>query len=181
MTTAQAETTVPTGSWTCDPVHSHVGFSVKHVVGTFRGDFGKYEAGLSDAEGEPKLVGLVQVASIRVDDEGLQGHLLSPEFFDVERFPELRFESTKITREGDQVVVDGELTIRGETRDVVGRGEISGPGIGPDDNERIGLDLETKVDRHEFGLHWNQDLPDGGKALGDEVTLSVHLELIKDA
>jgi len=181
MTTAQAESTIPTGTWKTDTVHSHVGFAVKHVVGTFRGSFSDYDVSLSDAEGEQKLQGSVAVESIQVDDENLQGHLLSPEFFDAERNPEIQFESKGITREGDQLVVDGELSLAGKSREVVSRGEIDGPLVGPDDNDRIGIDLETKVDRHDFGLDWNQDLPNGGKALGDEVTLTVHLELVKQA
>jgi polyisoprenoid-binding protein YceI len=180
MATAQAESTIPTGTWKSDPVHSHVGFAVKHVVGTFRGGFNRYEVGLSDSEGEPKLVGTVQVESIQVEDEQLQGHLLSPEFFDAERNPELRFESAKITREDDQLVVDGVLTVAGESRNVVGRGEIAGPAQGPDGKGHLGIDLETRVDRHEFGLDWQLETPDGGKTLGDEVTLSVHLELVED-
>ena len=78
------------------------------------------------------------------------------------------------------MVVDGELTIRGATRPVVARGEISGPAPGPDGNESVGIDLETKVDRHDYGLDWQMDLPNGGKTLGDDVTLTVHLELIKE-
>jgi polyisoprenoid-binding protein YceI len=181
MTTAQAESTIPTGTWQSDPVHSHVGFAVKHVVGTFRGSFGKFEATLSDASGQPQLSGHVPVESVQVKDENLQGHLLSPEFFDAEKTPEISFQSTGITAEDGQTVIDGELTVRGVTKPVVARGEVSGPAPGPDSNDRIGLDLETKVDRHDYGLDWQMDLPGGGKTLGDEVTLSVHLELIKES
>jgi polyisoprenoid-binding protein YceI len=180
MTTAQTESTIPTGNWQSDRIHSHVGFAVRHVVGTFRGDFGEFEATLSDASGEPKLTGKVPVESVHVDEENLYGHLLSPEFFDKERTPEIRFESTGISSEDGQIAVEGELTVKGITKPVVARGEIVGPAQGPDDNERIGIDLETNVDRHDFGLDWNMDLPDGGKALGDEVTLQVHLELVKE-
>ncbi len=179
MTTAQAESTIPTGTWQSDPVHSHVGFAVKHVVGTFRGSFGEFEATLSDDSGEPRLSGQVPVESVQVKDENLEGHLLSPEFFDAEQTPEISFDSTAIEVEDGQVVIDGELTVRGTTKQVVARGEINGPAPGPADSERLGLDLEAKVDRHDYGLDWQMDLPGGGKALGDEVTLTVHLELIK--
>jgi polyisoprenoid-binding protein YceI len=179
MTTAQAESTIPTGTWQSDPVHSHVGFAVKHVVGTFRGSFGEFKASLSDASGKPRLSGSVPAESVQVKEENLYGHLLSPEFFDVEKTPEISFESTGIQAEDGQVVIDGELTVRGTTKPVVARGELSGPAPGPDGNDRIGLDLETKVDRHDYGLDWQMELPGGGKTLGDEVTLSVHLELIK--
>jgi polyisoprenoid-binding protein YceI len=180
MSTAQAESTIPTGTWQSDPVHSHVGFAVKHVVGTFRGSFGEFEATLSDTSGQPQLVGRVPAESVQVREENLQGHLLSPEFFDVEQTPEISFQSTGIQAEDGQVVIDGELTVKGITKPVVARGEINGPAAGPDGNDRIGLDLETKVDRHDYGLDWQMELPGGGKTLGDEVTLSVHLELIKE-
>jgi polyisoprenoid-binding protein YceI len=181
MTTAQAESTIPTGSWQSDPVHSSAGFAVKHVVGTFRGSFDGFDGRLSDVSGSPELSGQAKVDSVQVQEENLYGHLLSPEFFDAEQHPEIIFESKEISTEGDQVVVNGELTVKGITKPVVARGEISGPALGPDENERIGIDLETKVDRHDYGLDWQMNLPGGGKTLGDEVTLTVHLELVKEA
>ncbi|MGA8805925.1 MAG: YceI family protein [Solirubrobacterales bacterium] len=180
MATAQAESTIPTGTWQSDPIHSNVGFAVRHIVGTFRGSFGKFDATLSDASGQPRLTGEVPVDSVQVPEENLETHLLSPEFFDKDQAPEIRFESTGITRDGDQLVVDGELTVKGVSKPVVARGEVTGPGAAPD-GERLGLDLEAKVDRHDFGLDWNMDMPDGEKMLGDEVTLNVHLELVKEA
>ena len=178
MTTAQAESTIPTGSWRADSLHSHVGFAVKHnQVATFRGSFGDYEVLVSDADGGPKLSGLARVESVQVDDENLHGHLLSPEFFDAEWHPEVRFESSSIAREDDQLVVQGELTIKGTTKPVVAHGEVSGPVVGAGDSERIGLDLETRIDRNEYGVDFNAPLPDGGRVLEDEVTISVHLEL----
>jgi polyisoprenoid-binding protein YceI len=176
MSTAQAESTIPTGTWQSDPVHSTAGFAVKHVVGTFRGSFDEFHATLSDGS----LSGRAPVSSVRVKEENLHAHLLSPEFFDAERHPEIRFESSDIAVEDGQVVIDGELTVKGITKAVVARGEISGPATGPSGAETIGLELETQVDRHDFGLDWQLDLPGGGKTLGDEVTLSVHLELVKE-
>src|SRR5262249_19483460 len=173
MTTAQAESTIPTGTWQSDPIHSTVGFAVRHVVGTFRGSFGDFAASLSDASGAPELTGSVPVASVEVKEENLKGHLLSPEFFDAERNPEIGFRSISLSREGDEVVVEGELTVNAVTKAVIARGEITGPAPGPD-AERIGIELETKVDRHDYGLDWNMELPGGGNVLGDEVTLTVH-------
>jgi polyisoprenoid-binding protein YceI len=180
VTTAQKESIIPTGTWQSDPVHSHAGFSVKHVVGTFRGSFKVFNATLTDASGKPELSGRAPVESVEVSEENLYGHLQSPEFFDAEQNPEILFEANEISREGDQVVLEGDLTLKGTTKAVVARGEIRGPAVGPDDNERIGIDLETTVDRHDYGLDWNMDLPGGGKALGDEVTITVHLELVKE-
>jgi polyisoprenoid-binding protein YceI len=180
MATAQAESTIPTGTWQSDPVHSHAGFSVKHVVGTFRGQFEEFAATLSDESGEPQLSGRAPVSSVQVKEENLYGHLLSPEFFDAERHPEIGFESKGITVEDGQVAIEGELTIKGITKPVVARGEINGPVPGPADSERLALDLETKLDRHDYGMDWQMDLPGGGKTLGDEVTLIVHVELVKE-
>jgi polyisoprenoid-binding protein YceI len=180
MATAQAESTIPAGTWQSDPVHSTVGFAVRHAVGTFRGGFGKFEATLSDVSGEPRLSGRVPVESVEVKEENLETHLLSPEFFDRDQTPEITFESSKVAPEDDQLVVDGELTVKGITRPVTARGKLTGPIPGADGKDRLGIELETTVDRHDYGLDWNMDMPDGSKILGDEVTLSVHLELIKE-
>ena len=180
MATAQAESTIPGGTWQSDPVHSTVGFAVRHAVGTFRGGFGQFEASLGDSSGEPRLSGHVPVESVEVKEENLETHLLSPEFFDRDRTPEITFESSKVTHEDGTLVVEGELTVKGNSRKVVATGDINGPIPGPDGNDRLGIDLATIVDRHVFGLDWNMDMPDGSKILGDEVTLTVHLELIKE-
>lgn len=178
--TTTAESTIPTGTWQSDAVHSTVGFAVRHAVGTFRGSFGVFEATLSDGSGEPQLTGRVPVESVEVKDENLETHLLSPEFFDQDQAPEISFESTKVAEDADEIVVDGELSVKSTSKPVVARGRLSGPIPGPDGNDRIGIDLETTVDRHDYGLDWNMDLPDGSKILGDEVTLTVHLELVKE-
>jgi polyisoprenoid-binding protein YceI len=180
MTTAQAESTIPTGTWQSDPVHSSVGFAVRHAVGTFRGAFGEFEATLSARGGEAKLTGRVPVEGVEVKEENLEAHLLSPEFFDRDQSPEIGFESTRIAAEDGKLVVDGELSVKGTSKAVTARGELKGPIPGPDGNDRIGIDLETTVDRHDYGLDWNMDMPDGSKMLGDEVTLIVHLELVRE-
>jgi len=175
------ETTIPAGTYTLDKVHSHVGFAIKHmVVATFRGRFEEYDATLEvGPDGSPRLVGTVGVGSIEVKDENLAGHLQSPEFFDAERHPELRFESESIRIDNGDVVVDGRLTIKGETRPVEARGTIVGPHEDIAGNTKLGLELTAIVDRTEFGLKWNAPLPKGGMALGNDVTLSVDLELVK--
>jgi polyisoprenoid-binding protein YceI len=179
MTTAQA--ILPEGTWKSDPIHSSVGFSVKHMgAGTFRGSFDEYDVSIGELDGELRLTGSASVDSVDVKDETLKGHLLSPEFFDAERHPEITFASRDIREDGGGIVVEGELTIKGITKTVEGRGSISGPVEDPAGGERIGIDLETVVDRHEFGLDWNADLPQGGSVLGDDVTLTIHLELAKE-
>ena len=168
------------GTYVLDPIHSSASFAVKHmVVSTFRGRFEKFDATLTDG----KLVGTVDVGSIVVKDENLAAHLQSPEFFDAERHPELRFESSEIrpTGEGDEVVVDGELTIKGITKAVEARGTLEGPAVTFGDVNKVGLTLEAIIDSTEFGLNWNAPLPKGGFALANDVKLIVELELAEQA
>jgi polyisoprenoid-binding protein YceI len=150
------------------------------VVATFRGSFDDFEVKLENEDGEPKLHGAVRVESVQVRDENLNAHLLSPDFFDAERHPEIMFASTGIRVEGDDLVVDGDLTIKGTTRNIEAHGQLTGPIEHPAGGERIGIDLETTVDRTEFGLNWNAPLPRGGFAVENDVTLTVHLELAKE-
>jgi polyisoprenoid-binding protein YceI len=181
MATVTQETAIPTGVWKSDPIHSSVGFSVKHmVVATFRGAFTDFDITLDNSDGEPRLYGAVRVPSVDVRDETLKGHLLAPDFFDAERTPELRFTSTDIRTEGGELVVDGELEIKGTSRPVQARGTIVGPVQNIGGKEGVGIDLSTTVDRREYGLNWNAELPKGGFAVENEVTLNVHLELAKE-
>jgi polyisoprenoid-binding protein YceI len=166
------------GTWVLDPIHSSASFAVKHmVVSTFRGRFEKFDATLTDG----KLVGTVDVGSIVVKDENLAAHLQSPEFFDSEAYPEIKFESLKVVRNGDDVTVEGNLTIKDNTHPVTGTGTISGPAEDPFGNTKLGLTLETTIDRTKYGLNWNAPLPKGGFALSDDVKLTVELELAKVA
>ena len=174
-------TDLPVGTWTVDPVHSSANFAVKHmVVATFRGQFEQIDGSLTvNEDGSAKLVGLVKVESVKVKDDNLKGHLGSPDFFDNERYPEIRFESTSIRRTGDELVLDGELTIKDKTHPVEATGTISGPAITLGDAEKIGLTLETVVDRTQFGLSFNAPLPKGGFAVENDVKLTIELELAK--
>jgi polyisoprenoid-binding protein YceI len=179
--TVQESVAIPTGTWKSDPIHSHIGFSVKHmVVATFRGAFGDYKVTLSDESGEPRISGEVGVSSIEVKDEALQGHLLSPDFFDAERYPEISFNSSSIRVEGDEIVVAGELNIKGTTKQVEALGTITQPIEDPAGGLHVGLDISTNLDRREFGLNWNADLPKGGAVLSNDVKLEIHIELAKD-
>jgi polyisoprenoid-binding protein YceI len=177
-TTAEQTTSIPTATWSLDPIHSAVGFAVNYSgAGTVRGGFKEFDAKLIDG----KLEGSAKVASVTFDEPQLVGHLLSPDFFDAERFPELRFASKSIERNGDEVTIDGELTLRGVTKPVTITGTIVGPtpdagAAGP--FERLALDLETKVDRSAFGIDWNRDLPSGDPALANNVKITANLALV---
>jgi polyisoprenoid-binding protein YceI len=181
MTTAQLENVIPTGVWKSDPVHSNVDFSVKHmVVATYRGGFSDFDVTLANEDGEPRLYGAARVDSVDVRDETQRGHLLAPDFFDAELHPEITFASTAIRRDGEELIVEGDLTIKGTTKPVEARGHIAGPVSHPVGGERIGIDLQTTVDRTEFGLKWNASLPSGGVMVENDVTLTLHLELAKE-
>jgi polyisoprenoid-binding protein YceI len=173
-TTTQA---VPTGTWTVDKVHSNVGFAVDYMAGTFTGSFSDFDASLTDGV----LKGSAKVASVQVKDPNLEGHLQAPDFFDAERYPELTFESKSIERDGDQLKIDGEITIKGHTEPVAIEAVINGPLNDPYGGERIGLKLEAKVDRTKFGVSWNNPLPSGEPALSNEVTIIAELQLSKQA
>ena len=169
---------VPAGSYNVDPVHSTFGFAVKHNgVSTFRGHFEQVDAKLEDGV----LTGTAQVDSVKTAIPDLKGHLLSPDFFNAEQTPTVTFRSTDIRiadgRDGE-VEVDGELTIRGVTKPVTATGTIA-YGVGLSGAEVVGFDLEAKIDRREYGLNWQAELPSGGEALGWDVVLEVHLELPK--
>ena len=174
------EQQIPSGTWRLDTVHSSVDFEVKHMmVSTFRGGFEEFDATLTSGDDGVRLSGVVQADSLKVRDENLAGHLRSAEFFDTDRYPEIRFESTSIRIEGDEAILEGDLTIKGNTNRVTARGAYVGPHEDILGNTKIGLSFETVVDRTRFGLEWNAPLPSGGFALSNEVTLIVELELAK--
>jgi polyisoprenoid-binding protein YceI len=183
MSTATTQP-IATGTWKIDPIHSHVGFSVKHmVVATFRGRFEEYAGELTAGEdGRPQLAGSVQVDSIVVKDENLAGHLKSPDFFDSADYPEITFSSTDVrVHDGGELEVEGDLTIKGNTHRVTVRGSIVGPHVDIAGNDKLGAELEVVIDRRDYGLDWNAPLPKGGFALENDVKLAVSLELVKEA
>jgi polyisoprenoid-binding protein YceI len=152
------------------------------VVATFRGHFEDLAATLTvNEDGTAELSGTVGAASIVVKDENLQAHLGAPDFFDSERYPELRFVSKSIRRDGEQLVLDGDLTIKGQTHPVEARGTITDPVETLGGAVKIGLTLETVIDRAKYGMNWNAPLPKGGVALADDVKLTVELELAQAA
>jgi polyisoprenoid-binding protein YceI len=169
--------TIPAGTWTIDPSHSRVEFSIRHMgIASIRGSFTDFDAVLEGGD-EPRIAGAIRVASVDTRDEARDGHLQSPEFFDAERYGEITFASTRF--EGEKVV--GDLTIRGVTREVELDARVTGAGTDPWGNERLGIELEGEIDRHEFGVSWNTPLPTGGLLLGDTVRLSAGFSAVKGA
>jgi polyisoprenoid-binding protein YceI len=173
----EGRTALPTGTWVLDPVHSTIGFELPYLAGTFRGHFADVDAKLT----ADSLSGSARVASVDVKDENLAAHLQSPEFFDVERHPELTFASDSIDLADDQLKVHGEITIRGTTKPVELVGTLAGPITDGFGRERVNVQLETSVDRTEFGLNWNMPLPNGQPALQNEVKLVAELYFVQEA
>ena len=174
-------TVIPAGTWSIDPVWSTLEFEVRKIglfpiKGRVPGFTGSIEGGSS-----PSIEGTVDVTSITTFDETRDGHLQSPDFFDAERYPEFRFESTAVDVVGDELVVTGNLTIKGTTKLVELRGAFLGAGADPYGNDRIGLQLETTVDRTDFGLNWNAPLPGGGFLLPNDVVLRATFAAVREA
>ena len=175
MSTIATRQALPTGTWTLDPVHSDVGFSLEYMAGTFRGAFSRVDARVA---GGP-LEASAEVASVQVKDPALEAHLQSPEFFDAERHPQLTFTSNHVARSAAEVTIAGEITIRGHTEPVELRGTIGDPITDPYGNERFGLRLQATVDRTAFGIDWNAELPTGEPALANDVQLVVDLQFVR--
>ena len=173
------ELRLPAATWNVDPIHSTVGFAVKYMVSTFRTEFDRYEATLDTTGDEPRLYGSVAPDSIVIKDPNFHAHLQSPDFFDTERHPAITFESTSFRIDGDRLVVAGDLTIKGETRRIEARGELSPVHEDLGGRERIGVQLEAAIDRSHFGVSWNAPLPKGGLALANETKLLVDLFFVR--
>lgn len=178
MTTA-VQHDLPAATWTLDKTHSTAGFAIKYMVSTFRTEFTSFDATLDTTGDQPRLTGSVDPSSIAVKDEHFHAHLQSADFFDTERHPAITFESTGWRVDGDELVVDGELTIKGDTRAVEARGTLVTAYTDPWGNTRAGATLEAIVDRSHFGLNWNNPLPKGGLALANDVKLLVDLQFVQ--
>jgi polyisoprenoid-binding protein YceI len=177
MSTIEAQKTIPAGTYAADPAHSSIEFTAQHMdISTIRGSFLKFEASLEGGD-EPRVSGTIDTATIDTRDETRDGHLKNADFFDVERFPTATFSGTLVAP--DKLV--GELTLRGVTKPIEMTANVTGPAVDPWGNSRVGIDLEGTVNRHDFGVSWNLDLPNGGKLLEDEVTLIASLSFVKQA
>jgi polyisoprenoid-binding protein YceI len=180
LMSAATLTIAPAGTWSLDPVHSRVDFEVSYLAGTFKGEFHEIGAELTVDADRASLAGTAEVASVDVKDENLSAHLQAPDFFDAEQYPELRFTADDIRLDGDgKVSVAGELTIKGVTQPVTVTGTATAPIADPYGTERIGLRLTTKIDRTDFGVSWNNPLPNGDPSLANDVTILAELQFVK--
>ncbi len=177
MTTATL--TQPTTTWTADLAHSGVEFAVKHlVVSTVKGRFAKFSATITTNDGV--LTGItaeIDPASINTGIDQRDTHLRSADFFDVEQYPVMTFTSREIVaKDAGEYTVQGELTMRGQTKPVTFQVEVDGSEIkDPWGNRRVGATATGKLSRKEWGLTWNQALEFGGVAVSDEVKFTFNI------
>ena len=173
-----------TSTWNVDASHSQVGFAVKHlVISNVRGEFGAYQGKvvLDDADVTRSTVeATIDVNSVNTKVADRDAHLKSPDFFDVAKYPSITFKSTKVAKAGkDQLKVTGDLTLHGVTKPVVLDVSTSPEVKGMYGETRRAFAATTKISRKDYGLTWNK-LVEAGPAVGDEVTIALDLEAVKD-
>jgi polyisoprenoid-binding protein YceI len=170
-------------TWKIDSAHTDVGFAVRHMmISTVRGKFTKVEADVSldPAQLEQATVtARIDAASIDTREEKRDGHLRSPDFFDVANYPTLTFTSTKVTRSGDDLEVTGNLKIKDQEHPITLKGEVTGPSKDPWGNMRVGFSLSGELDREKFGLTWNQALEAGGVLVAKKVKIELEAQLVQ--
>jgi polyisoprenoid-binding protein YceI len=181
-------TTVPTltGTYTLDPTHSRIGFVARHAMVTkVRGSFNEFSgSGSFDAENpaNSSLSLTVQAASIDTRNADRDAHLRSNDFFAMDQYPEITFNSTSVDQvEDDRYAVTGDLTIKGVTRPVTVEFELAGGAVDPYGNLRIGLEGSTTINRKDFGVTWNAALETGGVLVGEKVVLEFEVSAVKAA
>ncbi|MGA2138433.1 MAG: YceI family protein [Verrucomicrobiia bacterium] len=180
-TTAQALDT-----YRVDPAHTSVNFSIEHmVINTVHGRFRQFEGSITvDPDNGNALKGAsgtIQAKSIDTDIERRDNHLRSSDFFDVEKFPTITFESTEVRKDGSDQVLVGKFTMHGVTKDVSLPFKLKGPIKGPMGNMIVGLEVNAKLNRKDYGLTWNKAIEAGGLMVGEDVTIQINAELVKQA
>jgi polyisoprenoid-binding protein YceI len=172
------------GTFTIDPVHSHVGFSIRHMmIAKIRGRFTSVSGALQVAEDPTQSTVEIDVdlASVDTREDDRDNHLRSPDFFDVENHPTMTFRSTAITPTArDAFRLDGELTLHGVTQPFVLDVSFEGLGQDPWGNQRLGFSASGKLNREAFGLTWNQALETGGVVVGKEAVVEIEAEFVRE-
>jgi polyisoprenoid-binding protein YceI len=168
--------------WNLDTMHSHAEFAVKHLmISTVKGHFNTFTGtGETNADGTLKSAELtIDATSINTNVEARDNHLRSGDFFDVEKYPQITFRSTKIEEDGGDISITGDLSMHGVTKAVTLKGEHTQPVTDPWGNQRSALAVTAKINRKDWGLHYNQALEAGGWVVGEEVKLNVEFEAVE--
>ena len=183
MSETAITTPLPVGTWVVDPKHSNVGFQVKHMgIATVRGHFKAYTGRLEvHADGSVVASGTVEAESVDTNEARRDNHLRSPDFFDVERFPQLSFTSTSIVATGaDTLAVTGDFTMHGVTRPLTLEATVEGTGTDPwSGEERVALEVTGQLDRRDWEMRFNHGAGAGNALVSDKVKLVLDLSAVK--
>jgi polyisoprenoid-binding protein YceI len=181
--TAAVATDLSTGTWTIDPVHSSIGFSVRHlVVSKVRGTFGTFSGAIVVAEdGTPSVSAEIAIDSVNSGNEQRDGHVKSADFFDVEKYPTATFVSTGVRADGDAYVLDGDFTLKGVTKPVALALEFNGVNPGMGHGQVAGFEASVVLNRKDFGIDIDMPLETGGAVVGDKITITLEIEALKQA
>jgi polyisoprenoid-binding protein YceI len=169
--------------WKIDPTHSELQFRIRHLVSKVTGTFTDWEGTIT---GDPTdwphggVSVVIRVASISTNNERRDNDLRSAKFFDAATYPEITFQSTGVTLDGETLTLNGDLTMRGVTRPVVLTGSYNGISPGPGGRDRVGFEVSTKLNRLDYGVSWNRAIEGGGAMLGDEVAIQISIEAVRE-
>lgn len=185
MATTQTLSTHPdfvAGTWTLDPTHSTIAFTVKHLaISKVRGTFEKFDLTIvtapEDSDGISSIDAVIDIASVNTNQAQRDGHLRTSDFFLVDEYPTATFHSTGGTWEGDRFTIVGDLTLRGVTKQIELTGELGGVTTDSQGNTKAGASASTTINRHDFGVSWNAALEAGGLTLGDDVKIDIDVQV----
>ena len=172
------------GTWKIDPVHSEVSFSVRHLmVSKVRGRFGDFSGTIVIADDalQSRAEAVVVLASIDTGNAGRDEHVRSADFFDVDKYPELTYRSTAVRADGDDFIVDGELSLHGVTKQVPLHVEVTGfQAITPFGDTRVGFSATAEINRDDFGITFNTALEGGGVGLGRKIQIALEIQAVRE-
>ncbi len=187
MTTSAGTTTIPgyvAGTWDIDPVHSEVGFSVRHMmVSKVRGRFTAYSGQIVTAENPlgSSVTAEIDLGSIQTGAEQRDNHIRSADFFDVETYPTMTYRSTGVRAQGDDYIVDGDLTLKGVTKQVPLKLELNGFGPDPYGGVRAGFTATAEINRRDFNVNFSAPMQNGGAVVADKITINLEIEAVLKA
>lgn len=183
MSSINALPLLSAGTWTIDPVHSAVSFSVRHLmVSKVRGEFTTFSGAIEVAEdGTPSVRAEIDVTSINTRNDQRDAHIRSADFFDAEKYPTATYVSTSVESDGDDYVVHGDFTLKGVTKPVDLKLEFNGVNPGMGHGEVAGFEASVVLNRKDFGIDIDMPLETGGAVVGDKVTITLEIEALKQA
>ena len=185
MTEATTATTIPgyvAGKWSIDPVHSEVGFSVRHMmVSKVRGRFTEFSGDIvtGDRPEDSSVTAEISLSSINTGQEQRDAHIRSADFFEVEKHQKMTYRSTGVRVSDGDYVLDGELTIKGVTKNVPLKLELNGFGADPYGGTRAGFTATGEINRSDFNVSFNAPMANGGAVVSDKVNLQLEIEAVK--